>query len=111
MDVIVRSQIQKCPAGVLTVCCLLFVLIGGGPTWAETPNLGPLLVHVISPLSGNKILPHTNPLPGERTTTIAMQACAGEYEPASFVIRPETADMQDVMLTVDDLVSGSSVIE
>lgn len=110
MDMIVRSQMQKCPGGFLAVCCLLFVLIGGGRAWAETPNLGPLLVHVISPLSGNKILPHTNPLPGERTTTIVMQACPGEYEPASFVIRPETADMQDVTLTVDDLVSGSTVI-
>lgn len=95
---------------VVTVGCIFFGWIGRGTTWAETPNLGPFLVQVVNPLSGIKILPHTDPLPGERSTTIMMQACPGEYEPASFVIRPLTADVQDVMPVAGDLVSDRSVI-
>src|SRR5690349_2885516 len=92
----------------MTVYCMLVALIGGSSTWAETPNVGPLLVQVVNPLSGYKIMPHTDPLPGERSTTLTMQACPGEYEPASFVIRPLTGDMQDVVPVAGDLVSKRS---
>lgn len=110
MNMTGRFTMKKRHAVGLAVWSVLFVLIGGGSTWAETPNLGSLLVHVVSPLRGEKVLPHTDPLPGERSTTITMQACPGEYEPASFVVRPLNGDMQDMMLMVGDLVNEHAVI-
>lgn len=110
MAIMFRSRRAKVHVFALTVCCALIAQISNGSIRAETPNLGPLLIHVVHPLSGHKILPYTDPLPGERSTTIAIEACPGEYEPASFIVRPLIADVQDLMPMVSDLVSERSVI-
>ena len=77
---------------------------------AETPNLGPLLVHVVNPISGEKILPTTFPLPGNPSTTTQITACRGEYEPASFVFRSTTRDVDNLKFFSSDLVGESGSI-
>jgi hypothetical protein len=80
------------------------------PGYAETPNLGTLLVHVVNPISGEKILPTTFPLPGNPSTTTQITACRGEYEPASFVIRSTTRDVDNLKFFSSDLVGESGRI-
>lgn len=86
-------------------------LIIDGPL-AAAPNLGDLLVHVVSPTTSTKILPSTYPLPGQKVLTLQVAACRGEFEPVSFVLRAQRADMTGVMLTARDLrgVNSSAVI-
>ena len=74
-----------------------------------TPNLGDLVVHVVRPISGVPILPSTYPLPGEKTLTIQMTACRGEFEPASFVVRP-IKNVTRLKLTPTNLQSDTGVI-
>lgn len=71
-------------------------------------NLGNLLVHVVRPTANEKILPSTYPLPGEKSLTLHVTACRGEFEPTSFVLRAQSVDMTGVMLTATDLRSVSS---
>jgi hypothetical protein len=80
------------------------------PGYAETPNLGPLIVHVVNPISGEKILPTTFPLPGNPSATTQITACRGEYEPASFVIRSTTRDVDNLKFFSSDLVGESGSI-
>ena len=77
-----------------------------------TPNLGDLLVHVVSPISGTPIIPSTYPLPGQKSLSLHVTACRGEFEPMSFVLRAQSRDMGEVRLTATDLhsVNGSAVI-
>ncbi len=70
---------------------------------AEDPNLGPLLVHVINPISSDQVLPTTFPLPGVSSTTLQLTACRGEYEPASFAIRATSRDIDNLQFTLSDL--------
>jgi len=76
------------------------------------PNLGNLLVHVVSPITSNQILPSTYPLPGQKSLSLHVTACRGEFEPASFVLRAQSQDMPGVTLTATDLrsVNGTAVI-
>ena len=76
------------------------------------PNLGDLLVHVVSPITGTPILPSTYPLPGQKSLSLHVTACRGEFEPASFVLRAQSQDMTGVTLTATDLrnVNSSAVI-
>ena len=76
------------------------------------PNLGNLLVHVVSPITSTKILPSTYPLPGQKSLSLHVTACRGEFEPASFVLRAQSHDMTGVTLTANDLrsVNSSAVI-
>lgn len=76
------------------------------------PNLGTLLVHVVSPITSTKILPSTYPLPGKKSLSLHVTACRGEFEPASFVLRAQSKDMTGVTLTASDLrsVNSSAVI-
>lgn len=75
----------------------------------ESPNMGDLVVHVVKPITDQKILPDTFPLPGERSTTLRVEACAGEFEPASFVVRSDLNDIKALLPTVSDLISNSGV--
>ncbi len=68
-----------------------------------TPNLGELLVHVVSPISSTPILPSTYPLPGQKSLDLRVTACRGEFEPTSFVLRAQSHDMNEVKLTATDL--------
>jgi hypothetical protein len=80
------------------------------PGNAEIANLGPVLVHVVNPISGDPILPQTNPLPGSPSTTIKVVACRDEYEPASFVMRSLGHDIENLRFTVSDLVDDGKTI-
>lgn len=80
------------------------------PGNAETSNLGPVLVHVVNPISGEQILPRTVPLPGRPSTNIKIVASRGEYEPASFVIRPIVRDIENLRVSMSNLVSDSGMI-
>ena len=75
-------------------------------------NLGNLLVHVVSPITTTEILPSTYPLPGQKSLSLHVTACRGEFEPASFVLRAQSHDMTGVTLTATDLrsVNSSAVI-
>jgi len=98
---------QMAAVGILVVSTGLYVSLPGN---AETSNLGPILVHVVNPISGEQILPRTFPLPGRPSTTIKIVASRGEYEPASFVIRPTVRDMENLRVSMSDLVSDSGMI-
>ena len=82
----------------------------GLPGNAETSNLGPVLVHVVNPISGEPVLPTTFPLPGVASTTINLVACRDEYEPASFVIRPMVRDLENLKFSVSDLIADHATI-
>lgn len=73
------------------------------------PNLGDLLVHVVSPISSTPIVPSTYPLPGQKSLDLRVTACRGEFEPASFVIRP-TTNVTGLKLTPTNLQSDTRVI-
>ena len=73
-----------------------------------TPNLGDLLVHVVSPITSTQILPFTYPLPGQKSLSLHVTACRGEFEPTSFVLRAQSRDMTGVTLTATDLHSANS---
>jgi hypothetical protein len=72
------------------------------------PNLGDLLVHVVSPITRTQILPFTYPLPGQKSLNLNMNACRGEFEPTSFVLRAQSHDMTGVTLTATNLRSVNS---
>ena len=65
--------------------------------------------YVVAPTSGIMILPESFPIPGELSDTIAVAAARGEYEPASFVLRPKV-DLSQVRLEVSDLRRGAATI-
>ncbi len=46
----------------------------------------PYLVWIVDPVSDSKILPDQFPVSGVLGTDLAISACAGEYEPASFAV-------------------------
>ncbi|HBP88424.1 MAG TPA: hypothetical protein PKK23_08950 [Nitrospirales bacterium] len=76
------------------------------------PNLGDLLVHVVSPISKTPILPSTYPLPGAKSLSLYVTACRGEFESASFVLQAQNHDLSGVTLTATALhgVNSSAVI-
>lgn len=98
---------QAALAAVLLVSMVLYI---GLPGNAETSNLGPVLVHMVDPISGEPVLPNTFPLPGVASTTVNIVACRGEYEPASFVIRPMVRDLENLKFSVSDLIAHNATI-
>lgn len=103
------------PSATVIAWCIGLLLTEGSTlrnSWSEEVNAGPLLIHVLEPISSRMILPDTFPLPGERTSTVTFSACRGEFEPASFVLRAQDLDMASVTLTATDLrsVNGSAFI-
>ncbi len=69
-----------------------------------------MLVHVVKPISGQKILPYTGPISGEQSTTLEMTASRGEYEPASFVLRPLNGDIENLSIEATPLTHGANII-
>lgn len=61
------------------------------------------------PTSGVMILPDTFPVPGKLSNTISLTATPGEYEPASFVLRP-LSDVRSLELVVSDFKSKKGTI-
>ncbi len=93
---------------VLSLCVIVLVSLQTLPlvVTAATPTL-PVQVYIIKPVTSQKILPNTPvsafPLAGNTgNDTIRISACRGEFEPASFVIRP-TVNVTGVMIDVTDL--------
>lgn len=89
---------------------MLSTLLGVDCVMAALPNSEEVLVHVVQPLSSKQILPNTFPLPGEPKDVIDIVACRGEYEPASFVMRPLVRDIAGLLVEATDLVGHSSTI-
>lgn len=69
-----------------------------------------LLIHVVQPLSSKKILPTILPLPGAPSQVIDIVACRGEYEPASFAVRPLHRDITGLLIEGTDLVGSSGTL-
>jgi len=78
--------------------------------YAKADSSDPFLIHVVNPISGEKILPTTFPLPGAQSTKLQVVACRGEYEPASFVIRALEETPTSILVTVSDLVGEHGAI-
>jgi hypothetical protein len=96
-----KSVVQILVILVVGLCVAFFFYM---PGYAEAPNLGPLLVHVLNPISGDPVLPDTFPLPGIPSTKINIFACRGEYEPASIVFRSDSLDVRNLTFAVSDLI-------
>src|SRR2546428_840975 len=67
-----------------------------------------LQIYVIRPITSIMILHDTAPdlLPGNRSPVISVIAAPGEYEPASFVLRP-LVDLTSVRATVTEIKTES----
>lgn len=106
------SKISRSLSLVVSASLLAFGAVSylSFPGNAATSNLGPVLVHVVNPISGEQILPTMASLPGKPATSIQMVACRDEYEPASFVVRPMVRDLTNLRISVSDLVGSSGTI-
>lgn len=94
---------------VLLIWFLLGSIISGCGN-AEIPNLDGILVHIIPPISGEKILPTTATMPGKRGGTISIVAARGEFEPASFVLKAVDKNIEALTLVPTNLISQTSMI-
>lgn len=80
------------------------------PTAEAGGVIGDTLVYVVDPMSPEMILPRSRPVPGTLFGDLSIVAARGEYEPASFVLRP-LRDIEDLTLVASDLRSeGGRVI-
>ncbi|MCA9467339.1 MAG: hypothetical protein KC643_18105 [Nitrospira sp.] len=68
------------------------------------------MIHVVQPVSSKKILPTTFPLPGAPSQVIDIVASRGEYEPASFAVRPLARDIAGLLIEGTDLVGSSGTL-
>lgn len=90
----------------LTIFFLLVILLCG-KGMAENKNMR---IYVVSTATNFKILPDTTfILSGIISDAISIVACRGEYEPASFVIKP-SADINSLMVEVTDLAGEKDII-
>lgn len=89
---------------------MLSTLLGVDGVMAALPSQEEVLIHIVEPVSSTQILPNTFPLPGETKNAIDIVACRGEYEPASFVVRPLVRDIAGLLLERTDLVGESGTI-
>jgi len=89
---------------------MLSTLLGVDCVMATLPSPEEVLIHVVQPLSSKQILPNTFPLPGEPKRVIDIVACRGEYEPASFAVRPLVRDIAGLLVEGTDLVGYQGTI-
>lgn len=94
----------------LVLLLFLFVLLIVTSVDAQSPNIGDLLVHVVTPVSSQKILPDTFPLPGKASTTLRVEACRGEFEPASFVLRATKDNVEGLTFHTTEMRGEGGVI-
>lgn len=67
-------------------------------------KLGQVLeVYPWEPVVSQKILPTTFPLPVSIGSNLAVQACRGEFEPASFIVR-SNKNLTDIKIAATDLI-------
>ena len=86
------------------------MLLGVDCVMAALPSQDQVLIHLVEPLSGQKILPSTFPLLGHPKGVIEIVACRGEYEPASFAVRPMVRNIAGLLLKGTDLIGNSGTI-
>ena len=93
-------------------CLLLMMLavIAVDGIVARSSSAEEILIHVVQPVSSKKILPTTFPLPGAPSQVIDIVACRGEYEPASFAVRPLARDITGLLIERTDLVGSSGTL-
>lgn len=89
---------------------MLSTLLGVDCVMATLPSTEEVLIHVVQPLSSKQILPNTFPLPGEPKRVIDIVACRGEYEPASFAVRPLVRDIAGLLVEGTDLLGNPGTI-
>ena len=68
---------------------------------------------VSEPISDSMILPYSDPVPNTISgNTLSVQACRGEYEPVSFVIRSGTEALENVTISTQPLqkIGGEGII-
>ncbi len=82
---------------------------GSLAAYAEAYPSYPYIVWIIDPISNEKVLPNSFPVPGIVGTELALAACPGEYEPASFAIYGFKA-LRDVTVTRGEVASGESTL-
>jgi len=78
----------------------------------EWPLKGPAydILVISDPITDDKVLPKTHSLKNTtKSKLISVQACRGEYEPASFVIRTGDVGLENVKITVSSLQSVNRV--
>jgi hypothetical protein len=93
-----------------SLCLMLSTLLGVDCVMATLPSSEEVLIHVVQPLSSKQILPNTVPLPGEPKDVIDIVACRGEYEPASFAMRPLVRDIAGLLVEGTDLDGNQGTI-
>jgi hypothetical protein len=72
---------------------------------AAPERMNELSIYVISPTSGNQILPRTQFIPGTKTNKISASACRGEYKSLSFVIKSKNKGIAQLYLLFSPLLS------
>jgi hypothetical protein len=104
-------QRKPTPAAVSSVRQLLGRLekahaaYGSLAAYAEAYPRFPYLVWIIEPISNEKVLPNTFPVPGIVGTELSISACPGEYEPASFAIYGFKA-LREITVECSEATSG-----
>jgi hypothetical protein len=87
---------------------LAFVLVGGVAGWrANAASQTGIEIRVVKPINKVQVLPATSPTPGELTDVLTMTAAAGEYEPASFILKATSGSIGPLELVPSDL-SGTA---
>lgn len=87
---------------------LVFCAVTSAKGQAVDPSA--LLVHAVKPISSQRILPDTLPSPAKASPVLQAEACRGEFEPASFILRALKNDMEGVTLEATELKSETAVI-
>ena len=67
-------------------------------------------VEKVKAISDEKILPTDTSINGTPSGKLSVIAARGEFEPASFVVRPAISDLHNVSVTVSNLQKGSYII-
>lgn len=87
----------------LAACALLAVTALAEAGFAQTSPAVELFA--VKAMNGEMLLPSTNPIAGQRLTELSVEACRGEYEPASFVMRGGRTALEAVRLVATNLVA------
>ena len=77
--------------------------------YAAAHPVAPYIVLITDPISNNHVLPNRFAVPGSAGTALAVSACPGEYEPASFTLYAFN-ELRDVTVQCTDARSGDSIL-
>jgi hypothetical protein len=90
------------------ITCLLAILLLTAfafvTTGVCTESAGQdITIYPWQPITNRRVLPHSLPEPATPSRSLFLQACPGEYEPASFVIQAGERGLEDVTIVCSDL--------